>query len=177
MTKILAFGGSTSTHSINRIFAGYAASQVSGAEVELLDLNDFAAPMYSVNQEAAQGIPQTAKDLVDKIQSADAIVISLAEHNGSYAAAFKSLLDWGTRHQQKVWSEKPILILSTSPGARGGATVLAAAEATFPHLGAKVVATFALPSFQGNFSEDTGITDPSLKTAFQAALSKFQQAL
>lgn len=177
MTKILALGGSTSTHSINRIFAGFAARQVSGAEVELLDLNDFPAPLYSVNQEAAQGIPQSAKDFVAKIQSADAIVISLAEHNGSYAAAFKSLLDWGTRHQQKIWSDKPMFLLSTSPGARGGATVRAAAETTFPHLGAKLASTFSLPSFQDHFTEEAGIIDAGLKKAFEVALDKFTQAL
>ncbi len=177
MTKILALAGSTSTHSINRIFAGFAANRIPGADVELLDLNDYAAPLYSVNQEAAQGIPQDVKDFVAKVESADAIVISLAEHNGSYAAAFKSFFDWGTRHKQKLWSEKPMLLLSTSPGGRGGATVLGAAEASFPHLGAKIVASFSLPSFQDNFSDQSGITDADLSAAFEAALTKFTDAL
>lgn len=177
MTKILAIGATTSTHSLNRIFAGYAATQISNAQVELLDLNDFQAPLYSVNQEAAQGMPQTVQHFVQKIQSADGVVISLAEHNGSYTAAFKSLLDWGTRHKQKVWCEKPMLLLSTSSGPRGGASVLASAKKTFPRLGAKLAATFALPSFQHNFTESAGISNPELKTSFEDALLKFTRAL
>lgn len=177
MKMILAFGASTSTHSINKKFAGYAARSVPGAEVDLIDLNDFSAPLYSVNQEAAQGIPQGAKDFVAAIEAADGIVVSLAEHNGSYAAAFKSLFDWGTRHKQKVWSGKPMLLLSTSPGGRGGATVLEAAEATFPHLGGEVVASFSLPSFQDNFSETDGVTDPGLKADLDKAVSAFAAAL
>jgi chromate reductase len=173
MTKILALAGSTSTSSINRIFAGFAANRIPDADVELLDLNEYPAPMYSVDQEAAQGIPQTAKDFVLKVESADAIVLSLAEHNGSYAAAFKSFFDWGTRHKQKIWGEKPMLLLSTSPGGRGGASVLGAAEASFPHLGAKIAASFALPSFQDNFSEESGITDATLRAGFDAAVASF----
>jgi len=177
MPKILAFGASTSTHSINKQFAAYAAGRVPGADVDLIDLNDFSTPIYSVNQESAQGIPQGAKDFVAAIEAADGIIVSFAEHNGSYAAAFKSLFDWGTRHKQKVWSDKPMLLLSTSPGGRGGATVLAAAEGSFPHLGGKIVATFALPSFQDNFSETAGITDPALKAEFAKAAAQFVTAL
>ena len=177
MTKILALGASTSSHSINRVFSSYAASMVLDASVELLDLNDFQAPIYSVNQESAQGIPQNAKRFVNEIESADGIVLSLAEHNGSYTAAFKSLLDWGTRHKQKLWSDKPMLLLSTSPGARGAATVLAAADASFPHIGAQVVARFSLPSFHDKYTQARGITDSNLKLSFDAALAKFSQAL
>jgi NAD(P)H-dependent FMN reductase len=177
MSHLLAFGASTSTHSINRQLAKYAAEAVPGASVNLIDLNNYPAPIYSVNQEAAQGIPAAVKSFVEAIESADGIVVSLAEHNGSYAAAFKSLFDWATRHKQKVWSDKPMFLLSTSPGGRGGATVLAAAESSFPRLGARVVATFSLPSFQDNFSPESGIQDASLKKEFAQAVARFTAGL
>ena len=38
--KLLAFAASSSTKSINKQLATYAASLVQGAEVEILDIND-----------------------------------------------------------------------------------------------------------------------------------------
>jgi chromate reductase len=70
-----------------------------------------------------------------------------------------------------------MLLLSTSPGGRGGATVLEAAANTFPHLGGKVVATFSLPSFGDNFAAESGIQDEALKEAFARKLTEFRAAL
>jgi chromate reductase len=177
MPTILAFGASTSNRSINQQLAGYAANAIPEVDVKLIDLNDFPTPMYSVDEEGVNGIPEGAKAVVAEIEAADGIIVSLAEHNGSYAAAFKSLFDWGTRHKQKIWSDKPMLLLSTSPGGRGGATVLEAAANTFPHLGGKVVATFSLPSFGDNFAAESGIQDEALKEAFARKLTEFRAAL
>ncbi|MGJ8638703.1 MAG: NADPH-dependent FMN reductase [Opitutaceae bacterium] len=173
MPKILAFGASTSNESINKQFAKFAGSSLPNVTVELVDLNDYELPMYSVDEEGANGIPEAAKAFVRKVEDVDGIIISLAEHNGSYTAAFKNLLDWCTRSKQKVWSEKPMILLSTSPGARGGASVLDAAAKTFPHLGGNVVASFSLPSFTESFSLESGIQDEALKKAFARKLAEF----
>ena len=122
-------------------------------------------------------MPEAAVEFIEHIEGADAIILSLAEHNGSYTAAFKNLLDWSSRHQQKLWSEKPMLLLSTSPGARGGASVMAAANATFPHLGADIKASFSLPNYSDNFCAKQGITDPVLAGQFKATVNQFAQAL
>lgn len=159
--KILSFGGSTSSTSINRQLAFYAAQQIEGAEITNLDLNSFELPLYSSDQEEANGIPADAEKFLTAIREHDAIIVSLAEHNGSYASAFKNLYDWTSRIEMKLWSDKPMLLLSTSPGPRGGATVLATAEATFPRMGADLKGTFSLPSFYDNFSDEK-ITDTEL---------------
>ncbi|MBT5925131.1 MAG: NAD(P)H-dependent oxidoreductase [Verrucomicrobia bacterium] len=169
--KILAFGASTSAESINRQFANFTASQASNSKITDLDLRDFNLPLYSVDEEAANGIPQDAHKFLDLIQQHDALVVSLAEHNGSYAAAFKNLYDWASRANQKVWGEKPMVLLSTSPGPRGGATVMEAAKATFPRMGANLVAHFSLPSFYENFSAENGIVDATLADEFKRAAS------
>ena len=101
--KVLALAGSTSSTSINRQLAVYAAGLLPGSQVTALDLREFDAPIYSSDEEAANGIPASAKALLEQVQTHDAIVISLAEHNGSYAAAFKNLYDWCSRQEQAVW--------------------------------------------------------------------------
>ena len=170
--NILAFGASTSSTSINRRFANYAANQVPGAEVTDLDLREFSLPMYSADEEAANGAPPDAQRFLDLIRAHDALVVSLAEHNGSYSAAFKNLHDWTTRIEKNLWSGKPMLLLSTSPGGRGGATVMEAGKATFPRMGADLKASFSLPNFEQTFA-DSGIIDAELRAAFEAALAAF----
>jgi chromate reductase len=171
--RILAMGASTSSTSINRILANYAAGLVPDGEVTNLDLNRFELPIYSSDEEGANGIPQAAHDFCQLIEEHDGVVISMAEHNGSYSSAFKNLFDWASRIDSKVWRSKAMLLLATSPGARGGATILEAAKTTFPFLGANLKATFSLPSFQNNYSPENGITDPELAAGLAAAVQKF----
>ncbi len=177
MKKILVFGASSSKESINRRLALYAASNLSEFEIVDLDLNNFEMPIFSVDKERENGIPQAARDFKSHIHACEAIIISFAEHNGSYSAAFKNLFDWASRVEKNMWLERPMLLLATSPGARGGQSVLETAVARFPFMGGQVIASFSLPSFNSNFHVENGITDPELSDKFTAALSKFAQVL
>lgn len=153
--KIIAFGGSNSKNSINKKLATYASSLFKEASVEVLDLNDFVLPLFSVDLEKEIGQPQLAKDFLDKIASADFLVVSLAENNGNYSAAFKNLFDWSSRQAKEVFQQKPMLLMATSPGGRGGASVLEIAKNAFPRFGADIKAIFSLPSFNDNFDVST----------------------
>jgi NAD(P)H-dependent FMN reductase len=164
MKKIIAFGASSSKNSINKQLAVYAANLFSNATVELLDLNDYEMPIYSVDKEKENGIHPLAQQFYDKIGSADFLVISLAEHNGAYASAFKNILDWASRINNKTFQQKPMLLLATSPGARGGSSVLEIAKNRFPFQGADLKASFSLPNFNDNFDAEKGITNPELKS-------------
>jgi hypothetical protein len=57
-----------------------------------------------------------------------------------------------------------MLLLATSPGARGGSTVLDIATKRFPFQGADLKASFSLPNFNENFDLENGITNPELKS-------------
>lgn len=163
MKKIIAFGGSSSKNSINKQFATYAAHLFPNVFVETLDLNEYEMPLFSVDKEKEQGIHSLAHDFYAKIGAADLIVLSLAEHNGAYSSAFKNILDWVSRIDNKTFRQKPMLLLATSPGARGGATVLDIAAKRFPFQGADVKGSFSLPTFYENFDAVNGIINPELK--------------
>ena len=163
MKKIIAFGGSSSRNSINKQLATYAANLFPNTEVEILDLNEYEMPVFSVDKEKEQGIHSLAYDFYNKIESADLIVLSLAEHNGAYATAFKNILDWASRINAKTFQQKPMLLMATSPGARGGSSVLDIASKRFPFQGAEVKGTFSLPLFYENFDVVNGIINPDLK--------------
>jgi chromate reductase, NAD(P)H dehydrogenase (quinone) len=152
--NILGFAGSNSTNSINKKLVKYAISLLEGSNHEVLDLNDFEMPIFSVEREKENGVPQLAKDFAIKIDAADLLVVSLAEHNGAYTTAFKNIFDWLSRiPQRKAFGNKPILLMATSPGPRGGATVLEIAKNRLPFSGGIVLESFSLPSFHENFSE------------------------
>ena len=161
--KIIAFGASSSKTSINKQLATYAAHQFQNTTVEVLDLNNYELPIFSTDRETESGIPQLAQDFYAKIGSADLIVISFAEHNGAYSAAFKNIFDWTSRINAKTFQEKSMLLLATSPGARGGSSVLEIASKRFPFQGAIVKGSFSLPSFYENFDSEKGITNEDLK--------------
>ncbi|NOI81473.1 NAD(P)H-dependent oxidoreductase [Vibrio tubiashii] len=154
--KIVAFGASTSSTSINKTLATYAANLIEGAEVTILDLNDYQVPMFSEDTEKEIGKAEGAKAFLADLAQADAIVVSFAEHNGSYPAAYKNLFDWSTRIERNVFQEKPVVYLATSPGPGGAQTVLAAATGSAPYFGAEVKASVSVPSFYDNFDLEAG---------------------
>jgi len=176
MKNIITFGGSNSKNSINKNLAIYVANQVKDINVIVLDLNDFELPLYGIDYEMEHGIPDNAQKFLNQIKASDGIVLSLAEHNGAYSTVFKNLFDWLSRIDGKLWSDKPMLLMATSPGGRGGASVLQLAKNTFSHLGGNIIADFSLPSFAQNFSED-GIVDTKLKHELAEATSKFENAI
>jgi len=175
--KIIAFGASSSKTSINQKLANFAAHQVPNAEVQMLDLNDYEMPIFSVDRENTTGIPALAQQFKQLILEADGIVISFAEHNGAYSTAFKNIFDWISRIDGNVWGNKPMLLLATSPGPRGGATVLDIALNKFKFMNTNVLASFSLPSFQQNYADNYGIVEPILADKFQEQLTVFTQAL
>lgn len=172
--KIIAFGASPSKNSINKKLATYAASLFENAEVEVLDLNDFQMPIFSVDIELTIGQHPLAKAFLDKIAGADILVVSMAENNANYSAAFKNVFDWCSRIGAKVFQDKPMLLMATSPGARGGASVLEIAKNAFPRYGAVIKATFSLPSFNDNFDVDKGrISNPDLDKQLKDSIQNF----
>ena len=169
--KIIAFAGSSSIESINKKLATWTASLFEGYDTEVLDLNDFEIPIYSIDKEKANGIPEEIKAFSGKLAQADLIILSLAEHNGAYSAAFKNVFDWASRiPDTKVFQGKPLFLMATSPGGRGGATVLATAKNNLPHSGASIAATFSLPGFYDNFDAEKGITNEEFLAQMQSAV-------
>ena len=166
--KILAFAASNSRQSINRTLAAYVAALIEGAQVEVLDIADYEMPIFSIDREQALGHPALAREFLAKIGEADALVISYAEHNGSYTAAYKNLFDWMSRITREVFQNRPTLLLATSPGPGGAANVLAAAKSSAPHFAADVRAAVSVPSFHDNFDIASNlVSDTKLRQALQ----------
>ncbi|WP_261817460.1 NADPH-dependent FMN reductase [Vibrio gallicus] len=153
--KIIAFGASTSSTSINKTLAAYTANLVPDADVEVLDLQDFTSPLFSEDMEKEIGTSEAAQRWLAKMGRADAIVVSFAEHNGTYTAAYKNLFDWATRIERNVFQNKPVVYLATSPGPGGAQNVLNTAVNSAPYFAADLKASLSIPSFYDVFDVDS----------------------
>jgi len=174
--NILAFAGSNSSNSINKKLVTYASTLVDNANVAILDLNDFELPIFGVDLEAKIGQPEDAHKFLNHIKQSDGIVVSLAEHNGAYTVVFKNLLDWMSRIEVKTFFGKPMLLMATSTGRRGGQSVLEMAKSRFPRHDANIIADFSLPEFKVNFS-DGKIINPELDTELRLKVEQFSESL
>ena len=174
--KIFAFAGSSSSTSINKELVNFTLKNFGDDEVNFIDLNDYAMPLFSVDQEK-KGFPEEAHKFLKNIEEADVIICSLAEHNRSYSAAFKNTFDWCSRINVKVFQDKPMLLLSTSPGGYGGGNVMNEALKFFPQFNADIKAHFSLPKFYENFDLENGIINPELLTEFNKTVDEFKNTL
>ena len=157
MKKILAFAGSNNSKSINHQLVTFAAALLEDVEVEVLDIRTWDVPIYSIDMDP-DVTPSLINDLIERIAKADGFIISSPEHNGGPSAFLKNILDWLSRRSKKVFTNKPMLLMSTSPGGGGGANHLGSLVKGLPYQGAKITSTFSLPSFNDNM-KDGNMTD------------------
>lgn len=175
--KIFAFSGSNSSTSINKQLVAYAASLFGGANVQVYSMADFEMPLFGVDLEKQIGQHPTAQLFLDKIAAADVVLASLPENNGSYSAAFKNVFDWASRIDVKVFQNKPMLLMATSPGQRGGKSVLELAQSNLPRYGADIRAVFSLPQFNQNFDTNKqAISNAEFDTALRRIVQDFSIA-
>lgn len=182
MVSCLCFGASTSILSINKQLAVYAWSYIqknflNDISLQTVDLNNYLMPLYSVDREQKKGIPIQAVAFRQLLKKHDWIIVSFAEHNGSYTSAFKNLLDWWSRYSWDFWEWKVLFVLATSPGKRWWLSVLESALQRIPRMGGTIGASFSLPSFYEHFSTTSGITDIELHKNFEVQAKQFLSVL
>ena len=144
--KILAFAGSTRTDSFNKKLVKIASAGAieGGADVTVIDLRDFAMPLYDGDLEQQQGLPSTARKLKDLMLSHQGFLISAPEYNSSISGVLKNTIDWVSRPSE---GEEPLAcfkgkvagIMSASPGALGGLRGLVHVRAILENISVLVI--------------------------------------
>jgi len=174
MKRILALSGSSSSKSINKQLLTHVASLADG-EVELISVLDIPAPIFSVDLED-EHFPESIRTLAAKLDAADGVLIATPEHNGHMPAMFKNVIDWLSRTGRRPFlTGAPVLLMGTSPGGRGGGSVLGHLSMTMPFWGVTLVGTFSLPSFNKTFS-DGAVTDAGKAAELAGLMESFNAA-
>jgi chromate reductase len=180
MKKIITIAGSNSSDSINKQLIQYLTSQIEGAEY--IDLLDFEPPIYSSDLEKEYGTHDKIKNLVSTFQSADAVVISTPEHNSMPPAFFKNILDWLSRTPatymdgEKYLQDKPVLLMSVSPGKGAAASAQNLVAKMIGYGGANIVSTLGVGSFYDRFKEGR-IVDEALQSEVDKAIEDLVSAI
>ena len=144
--KILAFAGSTRTDSFNKKLVKIAAAGAveGGADVTVIDLRDFAMPLYDGDLEQQQGIPSNARKLKDLMLSHHGFLISAPEYNSSISGVLKNTIDWTSRQSEgeeplACFKDKVAGIMSASPGGLGGLRGLVHVRAILENISVLVI--------------------------------------
>ncbi len=125
--KILAFAGSTRTESFNKKLVKIAVkgARDAGSDVTLIDLRDYALPLYDGDLEEREGLPDNARKLKQLFLANDGLLISAPEYNSGITGVLKNTIDWVSRSEGDeddlaCFTGKVAAIVSASPGAFGG---------------------------------------------------------
>ncbi|HET7337071.1 MAG TPA: NAD(P)H-dependent oxidoreductase [Candidatus Nitrosotalea sp.] len=144
--KILAFAGSTRIDSFNKKLVKVAATGAmdNGADVTIIDLRDFAMPLYDGDLEQKEGLPSNARKLKDLMLSHQGFLISSPEYNSSISGVLKNTIDWASRPSEgeeslACFKDKVAGIMSASPGGLGGLRGLVHVRAILENISVLVI--------------------------------------
>lgn len=117
--KILIFAGALRKESFNKKVCANIVRMFS-EQVEFLeaDLQELAFPVFDQDIQD-QGFPKSVLQLDGMMKSADAVIISTPEYNGSISSPLKNTIDWLSRIKPNAWAGKKILLVGASPGKMG----------------------------------------------------------
>lgn len=128
--NLLVISGSQRTGSYNLRLSRIAASiaRERSADVNELDLRALSLPLYDGDLEAASGVPAGARTLQAALAAADALLLVTPEYNGFPTPLVINAFDWLSRLPAgdglpaglTTTTNKPVGLLSASPGALGG---------------------------------------------------------
>ena len=92
--KLLAFAGSLRAESFNKKLVKIAAigAEAAGADVTVIDLKDYALPLYDEDIEKGEGFPENALKLKELFEEHDGLLIASPEYNSGYSGVLKMSL-------------------------------------------------------------------------------------
>lgn len=143
----------------------------------LKDTRAYEVPLYNLDDEEKQGIPSEIQAFVRDLQEHEHVIFATPEHNGHIPVSLKNILDWASRENNQFLKGKKILIISTSPGARGAQGANKMLSDMVPFFGASSVQSIIIPSYFEHVDAATGIfTDEKLLIEIKEKVQAFLQS-
>ncbi len=139
--KILAISTSNSSNSINYNVLNNLE------DIDLISLINYDVPMYSIDSEVKFGFNENIKKFVTKISEYDVIILGVPEHNGNVPAYFKNIFDWCTRYDYDFLKNKKIILITATPGKRGGSSVRKILADSLPFFKATVIGSYPVANY------------------------------
>ena len=120
--KLLAFAASHRPDSYNRMLIKIAQHylETKNIQVDFAEYGEFDMPLYNDMMVEQSGVPESALAFAKRAASADGIIIASPEYNWSYPGTLKNIIDWTSRIIPSPVAGKTALLMSATPGSRGG---------------------------------------------------------
>ena len=160
--RILGISGSLRRGSHNRRLLR-AAENALPPGADLVEWDGLAGlPAFDEDQENLP--PETVQDLLDAIDSADAVLIATPEYNASLPGGLKNALDWASRpFPDNVLRHKPVAVMGASTGLFGAVWAQADARKVLKTIGAHVLeGELPIGMADSAFADDGSLLDPEL---------------
>ena len=118
---ILAISGSLREGSYNTSLVRAAIELAPpGVRVEVYDGLEQLPPYHQDIDQGDGELPDTVRDLRERIEAADAVFIATPEYNGSIPGVLKNAIDWASaRHRGSSFRSKTVAIAGATTGAYG----------------------------------------------------------
>ncbi len=174
--KLLIFAASHRPDSFNRKLAKLAAAHLAakGANVDFAEYGEFDMPFYNDETCAKSGVPDIAQSFAIRAANADGIVICSPEYNWSYPGSLKNIFDWTSRITPTPLAGKTALLMSATPGSRGGITGLTHLKTPLEALQLFVYPKlFPLGNTESAFDTGSNLADPKQRQAFTSLLDGY----
>lgn len=161
--RLLGISGSLRKESTNTEILKTLASRLGDqAVISLFSLNDI--PLYNSDLEAAT-LPASVAALKKAISCSDGLIICSPEYNYGTSGVMKNALDWASRPGfNSPLKNKPVLIMTSSPGLLGGVRAQSQLRETFSATLSRVVncPQIVIPGVnqkirEGKFADETTI--------------------
>jgi hypothetical protein len=115
MKQLIGLVGTNSDQSTNRQLLQFMKEHFEEkAEIELVEIKDF--PMFNKPEE--KDLPKIVKNVAEKIEKADGVIISTPEYDHSITAALNNALAW-LSYGIYPFVDKPVMITGASYGTLG----------------------------------------------------------
>ncbi len=128
--SILVISGSERAGSLNLRLARHAAQRLEadGHAAHVFSLRDLALPVYDGDIQAATGVPASTQRLRQAVLDSDGLLLVTPEYNGFPTPLLLNAFDWlsrlaadgGQPRGLEATANKPVALMSASPGAAGG---------------------------------------------------------
>lgn len=165
MTSILGVSGSLRAGSLHTELLRLAAEELEGeAELEVFD-SLRSIPPYDADDEGE--LPDAVREFIEALESADAVVFSSPEYNGSIPGQLKNAIDWVSRKATGLpLRGKPVLVIGGSPGQFGALWGHAELRKVLGIAGAKPAeAELSIPRLDEALSDPPNALRDDLRTA------------
>lgn len=173
--NLFMFAASLRQESVNKKLIKLASTLIDTKHsIDLIDYNEFYAPIYNADVEAKDGLPENVKKFITYLKKSDGLILSSPEYNFSTPGTLKNLIDWVSRDNPMPWRGQKILLLSASPALAGGVRGLWQTRIPLEGCGAHVYPDmFSLSNAYAAFAENGELADKASQDRLKKMLQDF----